>query len=139
MPFYGFTVHSVLSYMGLQLANLPTYTSDDPQGKNTQLYRYNDGASPVSSMLFLKPSPTPYDEDLWGLVNMSTVRNVRVFHDLDHLQIGEYDLFKKKLIRPDMIHTEDGVRSPHQWVIYDLFKRMRELRHQSKALSEPTP
>lgn len=139
LPFYGFTVHSVLSYMGLQLANLPTYTSDDPQGKNTQLYRYNDGAIPVSSMLFLKPSPTPYDEDLWGLVNMSTVRNVRVFHDLDHLQIGEYDLFKKKLIRPDMIHTEDGVRSPHQWVIYDLFKRMRELRHQSKALSEPTP
>lgn len=133
LPFYGFTVHAVLSYMGLQLANLPTYTPEDPQGKNTQLYRYNDGAIPVSSMLFLKPSPTPYDEDLWGLVNMSTVRNVRVFHDLDHLHIGEYSLMKKKLSRPDMIHPEDGVRSPHQWVMHDLFRRMRELRHQSRA------
>lgn len=130
LPFYGFTVHAVLNYMGLQLANLPTYTPDDPQGENTQLYRYNDGAIPLSSMLFLKPSNEPYDDDLWGLVGMSTVRSIRVFHDMDHLHIGEYSVLKKKLVRPDMVHPEDGERSPHHWIIYDLFHRMRELRHQ---------
>ncbi|WP_373532628.1 esterase/lipase family protein [Vampirovibrio sp.] len=128
VPFYGFTVHAVLSYMGLQLANLPTYTPDDPQGKNTQLYRYNDGAIPVSSMLFLKPSPDPYDDDLWGLIGMSTVRNVRVFKGHDHLHIGEYARLKGNLVTPDLVHPEDGQRSPHRWIIHDLFKRMRELR-----------
>jgi hypothetical protein len=128
LPFYGFTVHAVLSYMGLQLANLPTYTPDDPQGKNTQLYRYNDGAIPVSSMLFLKPSPYPYSDDLWGLIGMSTVRNVRVFKGLDHLHIGEYARLKGKLVTPDLVHPEEGKRSPHHWILYDLFKRMREIR-----------
>jgi predicted alpha/beta hydrolase family esterase len=128
LPFYGFTVHAVLSYMGLQLANLPTYTPEDPQGKNTQLYRYNDGAIPISSMLFLKPSPYPYSDGLWGLIGMSTVRNVRVFKGLDHLDIGEYARLKGNLVTPDLVHPEEGKRSPHHWILYDLFKRMREIR-----------
>jgi hypothetical protein len=114
--------------MGLQLANLPTYTPEDPQGKNTQLYRYNDGAIPISSMLFLKPSLYPYSDGLWGLIGMSTVRNVRVFKGLDHLDIGEYARLKGNLVTPDLVHPEEGKRSPHHWILYDLFKRMREIR-----------
>ncbi|WP_303675140.1 esterase/lipase family protein [Vampirovibrio chlorellavorus] len=130
LPFYGFTVHGVLTYMGLQLANVPAYTPEDPQGKNTLLYRYNDGAIPVSSMLFLKPSPKPYNEDIWGLINMATVRNVRIFPGLDHLHIGEYSIEKKRLITADLVHPEEGKRSPHHWILYDLFRRMRELKLQ---------
>ncbi len=128
LPFYGFTVHGVLSYMGSQLVNLPTYTPEDPQGKNTRLYKYNDGAIPVSSMLFLKASNEPYSDDIWGLLGMSTVRNVRIFPGMDHLHIGEYSFQKKKLIQSDLVHPEEGKHSPHQWIIKDLFERMQELR-----------
>lgn len=124
LPFYGFTVHSVFTYMNNQMANIPTYTPEDPQGKNTHLYRFNDGAIPLSSMLFLKPTPNPYADDLWGLVGASTVRNVRIFVNLDHTHLGEYTLNKLKLVKGDLIHPEDGIRAPNSWIRYDLLNRL---------------
>ncbi|MCE3235741.1 MAG: PGAP1-like protein [Vampirovibrio sp.] len=128
LPFYGFTVHSVFTYMNNQMANIPTYTPEDPQGKNTHLYRYNDGAIPVSSMLFLKPSKEPYAQDIQGLVDQATVRKTRVFVNLDHLHVGEYTPFKKSLIKPDMEHPVEGKRSPNEWIILDLLSRLREIQ-----------
>lgn len=128
LPFYGFTVHSVFTYMNNQMANIPTYTPEDPQGKNTHLYRFNDGAIPVSSMLFLKPSKEPYEQDIQELVDQATVRKARVFVNLDHMHLGEYTPFKKSLIKPDMEHPVEGKRSPNEWIILDLLSRLRELQ-----------
>jgi hypothetical protein len=123
LPMYGFTVHSVFTYMNAQMANLPTFTPEDPQGKNTHLYRYNDGAIPLSSMLFLKPSKTPYDQDITEMTRLATVRSIRIFANLDHIHLGEYALNKSMLIKPDMLHPEEGMRSPNGWVMYDLLQR----------------
>lgn len=136
LPFYGFTVHSVFTYMNNQLANVPTYTPEDPQGKNTHLYRYNDGAIPVSSMLFLKPSSEPYDQDIQGLVDAATVRKTRVFVNLDHLHLGEYTVLKKSLIKPDMEHPVEGKRSPNEWIILDLLTRLRENQRSQSSLDQ---
>lgn len=133
LPFYGFTVHSVFTYMNLQLANLPTYTPDDPQGKNTHLYRFNDGAIPISSMLFLKPRSEPYSEDLNTLVEQATVRKVRLFVNLDHTHVGEYSLIKSKLSQPDILHTDDGIRSPNEWILSDLIQRWNYLKYKNTS------
>jgi hypothetical protein len=127
LPIYGFTVHSVFTYTNYQLANLATYTVEDPQGRNTHLYRYNDGAIPMSSMLFLKPRREAYSEDLLDLAALATVKKVRIIADLDHVDMGEYNLRKSHLIRPDLLHPDEGIRSPNEWVIYDLNQRFREL------------
>lgn len=134
LPLYGFSVHSVFTYMNHQMANIPTYTPEDPQGKNTHLYRFNDGAIPLSSMLFLKPSNKPYDDDLWGLVGASTTRNVRIFVNIDHMHIGEYSFRKSILKRPDLVHPEDGERSPHSWIIHDLNQRYRQLNPKTNKI-----
>jgi hypothetical protein len=126
LPFYGFTVHSVFTYMNNQMANLPTYTPEDPQGKNTHLYRFNDGAIPISSMLFLPQSRDSYEQDLQGLIERTSLRKARVFVNLDHLHVGEYTLLKYKLIQPDMLHPEEGKRSPNAWIITDLLHRLTE-------------
>lgn len=126
LPFYGFTVHSVFTYMNNQMADLPTYTPEDPQGKNTHLYRFNDGAIPMSSMLFLAPSKEPYEQDLQEMVDRSSLRKARVFVNLDHLHVGEYTALKGKLVKPDMLHPEDGKRSPNAWIIMDLLRRLDE-------------
>jgi len=127
LPFYGFTVHSVFTYMNQQMANIPTYTPENPQGFNIHLYRYNDGAIPISSMLFLPSRPTPYNEDIQGLVARSTVRKARIFVNLDHLHLGEYSFLKKLLVKPDIIHPYDGAYSPYKWLEKDLLDRKAEL------------
>ncbi|HEY9686088.1 MAG TPA: hypothetical protein V6C52_03840 [Coleofasciculaceae cyanobacterium] len=132
LPVYGATVHSVFTYMNNQLANTPTYTPEDPQGRNTHLYRFNDGAIPLSSMLFLKPSTKPYDDNLTGLVKASTVRKVRVFVNIDHTHIGEYSIRQSILVKPDLIHPEEGKRSPFQWMIHDLNQRYQEITAQAE-------
>jgi hypothetical protein len=134
LPLYGFTVHSVFNYMNHQLANIPTYTPEDPQGKNTHLYRFNDGAIPMSSMLFLPARQEPYAEDLPGLLKEATVRQSRIFVNLDHMHLGEYTLLKHQLKKPDMLRPEDGVRSPHQWIIMDLKRRLDEIRQAGQSL-----
>jgi hypothetical protein len=134
LPFYGFTVHSVFTYMNHQLANIPTYTPEDPQGRNTHLYRFNDGAIPMSSMLFLPSRPIPYSEDLPGLLNAATVRQARIFVNLDHMHLGEYTLLKRKLKKPDMVHPEDGEHKPDEWIMLDLLHRLDQLKSQAPAL-----
>lgn len=124
LPLYGFTVHSVFTYMNNQLSRIPTYTPENPEGKETHLYRYNDGAIPLSSMMFLPPSLHPYDQELSGLIEKADVRKVRIFVNIDHMHIGEYSMFKNRLVREDIIHPADGKRSPHDWVIYDLLNRV---------------
>jgi len=77
-------------------------------------------------MLFLPPSKEPYDQDLREMVERSSLRKARVFVNLDHLHVGEYTLLKQKLVQPDMLHPEDGKRSPNAWIIMDLLQRLDE-------------
>jgi pimeloyl-ACP methyl ester carboxylesterase len=143
LPFYGFTVHSVFTYMNHQMANIPTYTPENPEGQNTHLYRYNDGAIPMSSMLFLPPRSVPYDEDINTLVKFANVRKSRVFVNVDHLHVGQYSFLKKILSQPDVMHRGDGVRTPYKWLEKDLLDRQTDLgmeqRRQAKEAQTTTP
>ncbi len=140
LPFYGFSVHSVFTYMNHQLSNIPTFTPEDPQGRNTHLYRYNDGAIPLSSMLFLPPSDKPYDQELDGLVARANCRKVRVFVNIDHMHIGDYTMFKDKLVKPDVVNPQDGQRGPHQWIMYDLINRVEfGMEEKPAVLATPQP
>ena len=120
LPFYGFTVHSVFTYMNYQLATIPTYTPSDPQGKDTNLYRFNDGAIPLSSMLYLPARQTPYNDNFEGLINAMDAPAARVFVNIDHMHIGQYSMIKSKIRTKDVLHESDGDMTPNEWVLYDL-------------------
>jgi pimeloyl-ACP methyl ester carboxylesterase len=128
LPVYGLTVHSVFTYMNYQLANLPSHTQELPEGKNTHLYRYNDGAIPLTSDLFLSSREKPYGESLDTLVKETHARKVRIFANLDHVDLGEYNLLKSKLRRSDVIHPEEGAFLPNQWILLDLCQRAQDLK-----------
>lgn len=125
-PAYGLSAHSVLTYMNYQLANIPTFTPEYPEGKNTNLYRFNDGAIPLSSMLWLPQRDTPYSDDFQGLIKAVDVQKVRVFVNLDHMHIGDYGLRKSRLITDDVVHPQEGKRAPNEWIVKDLFALIYE-------------
>lgn len=136
LPVYGFTVHSVFTYMNYQLANLPSRTAENPEGKNTNLYRYNDGAIPLTSDLFLSPREKPYGEDLSVLAKKAHTRKVRIFANLDHVDLGEYNLLKSRLRRHDVIHPDEGAFLPNQWILVDLCQRAKDL-NLPKTIAQP--
>lgn len=120
LPFYS-NVHSVFPYMGQQLANIPTFTPENPEGKNTHLYRYNDGVIPMGSMLWLPNRNEPYSEDLQGQVDAMDVAKARIFVNLDHMHIGDYDSFRpKRVLTADILHPGEGKRKPREWLLYDV-------------------
>ncbi len=123
LPYYGVSAHSALEYTNLLLGNLSTYTPQFPEGKQINLYRLNDGVIPMSSMLYLPASTTPYAGDLEELVRQADVRRVRVFKNIDHLDIGEYRGNRTRLIAPDELAPQDGERTPIEWVLFDLEQR----------------
>jgi pimeloyl-ACP methyl ester carboxylesterase len=121
LPFYGFSVHAVFNYMNQQMANLPTYSEDNPKGKNEHLYRYNDGIIPLSSMLHLPAREQPYRESLLELAALADTCNVRVFREIDHVDMGHYRWPTGRLSVLDEIHPKEGVkRTPTEWLFYDL-------------------
>lgn len=120
LPFYGFTVHSVFTYMNHQLANLPTFTPQYPEGKNIHLYRFNDGAIPLSSMLFLPSRNQPYDDDFQGLIDAADAKKIRVFVNIDHMDIGEYRLRDSRIRVKDMLSPDKNERTPNEWVLHDI-------------------
>lgn len=124
LPYYGVSAHSALEYTNLLLSNLSTYTPQFPEGKQINLYRLNDGVIPMSSMLYLPASTTPYVGDLEELVRQADVRRVRVFKNIDHLDIGEYRGNRNRLIAPDELAPKDGERTPIEWVLFDLEQRL---------------
>jgi hypothetical protein len=119
-PYYGITIHSVMKTTNYMLSNLSTFTRKHPEGKNTRLYRLNDGVIPLSSMLYLPERPLPYQEGFWQMARQMDVPRARLFPNLDHLDIGEYRKNKRQLRTPDLIHTEEGLRTPYGWLLYDL-------------------
>ena len=132
LPFYGFTVHSVFTYMNNQMANLPTFTPTQPKGKNTNLYRFNDGAIPLSSTLYLPARNEPYNDNFQGLIKARDVAGIRVFVNLDHMHVGQYSMFGSRLRGTDVLHPKDGIRTPNEWLLYDL-KRLHETPDASPA------
>lgn len=123
LPFYGPSVHSVFKYMNKQMANLPTYSPDNPNGTNEHLYRYNDGIIPLSSMMYLPPREAPYREDLAGLVAASDVCGLRIFEGTDHVDMGHYRWPPGILRTADVLHPEAGERTPIEWLLMDLGRR----------------
>lgn len=120
LPIYGLTVHSVFTYTNNQLANIPSYTPEHPEGLNTNLYRFNDGAIPLSSMLFLPPRAQPYQDDFEALLAATDVRQVRIFVNIDHMHIGGYSLIDSKIRVPDLLMKDSPKRTPHEWLFHDL-------------------
>ncbi len=120
LPFYGYSVHSVFTYMNHQLSNLPTFTPEFPKGENTHTYRFNDGALPLSSMMFLPPSPTPYEGDLNSLLESSDVCRIRLFVNVDHMHIGQYSIRKSRLRSDDILSDAKEDLTPNHWIIDDL-------------------
>ncbi|MBK8189483.1 MAG: hypothetical protein IPK79_03445 [Vampirovibrionales bacterium] len=122
LPIYGVSVHSIFSYMNIQLANLPTYDPENPLGKNERLYRYNDGVFPLTSMLFLPARARPYRENFEDMLPLMDIRSARVFVGIDHVEIGEYARTRRRLITSDALDPKAGARTPHQWLILDLMR-----------------
>jgi hypothetical protein len=123
LPLDFISVHSVMRYTNLQLSNLPTDEPGDAEQrvKNNHLYRYNDGVVPMSSALFLPERPlAPYKEQLMDLVDLADVRQVRVFKNWDHMEIGEYFPGNRKTAMPDVAHPTEKAKTPNAWVFYDL-------------------
>lgn len=120
LPVYGYSVHSVFTYMNHQLSNLPTFTPEFPKGKNTHTYRFNDGALPLSSMLFLPPRRTPYEGDLNSLLDASDVCRIRLFVNVDHMHIGQYSIRKSRLRSDDILSEPEEDLTPNHWIINDL-------------------
>lgn len=120
LPVYGLTAHSVFDFMSEELSNLPTSTPANPEGKNTHLYRYNDGVIPLSSALYLPVSPNPYEGDLDTLKAAVDVKKARVFLNIDHVDLGEYRLNQLQLKTTDVFHPGEKARTPTQWILHDL-------------------
>lgn len=120
LPFYGTSVHSVFTYMNMQLANIPTFTPDNPEGKNTHLYRFNDGVIPLRSMLYMPSRTEPYYNELVEYLDVKDIRDARVFVNIDHMHIGEYAVRKGRIRVPDLMHLSDGKYTPMEWLIHDI-------------------
>ncbi len=120
LPSYIVSVHALLNFMNLELSNIPTYSPKSAKGENQHLYRYNDGALPLSSVLYLPPRETAYEEDLNGLVKAIDVPRARIFSNLDHIDLGEFHRSQKDLTKPDILHPTEGKHTPIEWVLKDL-------------------
>lgn len=119
-PAYGVTVHGMMDYLSWQLANTPTYTPNEPEGINQHDFRYNDGVIPLSSALYLDPSPQAYTQNWKKLATLSPVCYVRVFPDLDHVDLGHYRFVDGHLVSRDAFHPDEGERTPNEWLLHDL-------------------
>jgi pimeloyl-ACP methyl ester carboxylesterase len=125
LPSYLMTIHSVFEYMNIELADMPVYPEDFPsESKILHLFRYNDGAIPLSSALFLPPRNKPYDDDVQTLIHASDVSMVRVFAGMDHMALGEFYRRKGRLRAVDIVHPQEGSRTSTEWVLYDLKKEL---------------
>lgn len=128
LPIYGSSVHAVFTYMNHQLSNLPTYDADHSHGKNMHVYKYNDGVIPLSSALFLPPRSTPYAGSIDELTQPIDVQKARVFANIDHMHLGEYSINVQKTDSTDILHPEEGKRTPTYWVLYDLQQLLPKLK-----------
>lgn len=141
LPLYGSSVHAVFVYMNHQLANLPTFDPENAQGRNKHVYKYNDGVIPLSSALYLPPRDKPYAGSLDELVEPIDVKKARVFANIDHMHLGEYSIIKQKTGSVDVLHPEEGMRTPSYWVLYDLQQILKTMPHkiaESQDLPEET-
>jgi pimeloyl-ACP methyl ester carboxylesterase len=137
LPLYGSSVHAVFIYMNHQLANLPTYSPDHLKGQNEHIYKYNDGVIPLSSALYLPASEKPYYGELEALTSKVDASLARVFVNIDHMHLGEYSIIKNKTLCLDVLHPEQGKRTPNYWVLHDLDQMVPELNAMKNA--SPTP
>ncbi len=127
-PGYLTSATSALAFANLKLANIRSNCPERDSGCNLHLFRYNDGAVPLSSALYLPPRSVPYHEDLPELLGAVDVPAVRLFGNFGHLDFSKQFAGFRRLHVSDELHPEEGKRNPIQWVFYDLEKSLPELR-----------
>ncbi len=128
IPLYGSSVHAVFVYMNKQMAELPTFSETQLKGVDEKVYRYNDGVIPLSSALFLPARSTPYKEDWQGMLKAVDCQKARVFVNIDHMHLGDYNIVKNKTQATDLAHPDEGKRTPSEWILYDLEKMHADLK-----------
>ncbi len=128
IPLYGSSVHAVFVYMNKQMAELPTFSETQLKGVDEKVYRYNDGVIPLSSALFLPARTTPYKEDWQGMLKAMDCQQARVFVNIDHMHLGDYNIVKNKTQAVDLAHPDQGKRTPTDWILYDLEKMYANLK-----------
>lgn len=115
-PFYVFSLHRVFRTMSVAVGNVP-----DVNDPTYFPFKLNDGVVPLSSALFLAAHATaPMPADLPGMQNRVDVQKARVFEDLDHMDYAELHRSREELRRNDLLHLQEGRRSPMEWLLYDL-------------------
>ena len=119
-PYYGISEHAIMKYSNSLLANLATYTPKHPRGQKTHLYAYNDGAVPLSSLIYLPPKTSPYDGNLKSLTSAIDVPSVRLFKGLGHTDMGETGQEYEDLLTTDLLHPLEGTYTPNEWILRDL-------------------
>ncbi len=122
LPNYIYSPNSVMRYTNRQLAELPSRTAEKPEGEFINLFRYNDGAIPLSSALFLPPRETPYNLDLEGFVQASNAYKTRIFPEANHIDYGALSHILMPYGVSDATHPAEGKRTPIEWVIYDIMQ-----------------
>jgi len=123
-PVYMTSVHGVFSDMNIVLSNIPVVAIKQSE-KDTKApvfqhsFRYNDGVIPLASELYLPKKSLPYTGNLQEMIDHLDVEKARIFADMDHMDFTEFKHYTKPK-RSDMLHPNEGSRSPYEWVLYDL-------------------
>jgi len=134
-PVYMTSVHGVFSDMNIVLSNIPVVdvkqsaklpvNANNPNEKDIKVpvfqhsFRYNDGVIPLASELYLPKKSLPYTGNLQEMTDHLDVEKTRIFADMDHMDFTEFERNAKPK-RSDMLHPNEGSRSPYEWVLYDL-------------------
>ena len=119
LPVSGVTLHSIFKGVNYQLSSLPAWSQESGKALKAGLYRYNDGTVPISSALFLPRRNRPYTEDLSSLAQAADSQKVRVFPNIDHMDLGHYRWPETSLVAHDEIHPSEGRMKPNEWIFHD--------------------
>jgi hypothetical protein len=116
----GVNTHGVMRWQSQLLAKAPLWNPNTQKTEETGAFRYNDGVLPLSSQLYLPQRTTPYTESVYEYTQLHQNKFVRVFYNLDHVDLGHYRWPEAPLNTWDVFHPHDGKRTPLEWFFYDL-------------------
>jgi hypothetical protein len=120
LPASGLTLHSIFQSVNYELSTLPASNTETGEMVAPGLYRYNDGTVPLSSALFLPSRSRPYTEEPADMAKLSDAAKVRIFANIDHMDLGHYRWPETPLLTQDTMHPEDGALKPNEWIFNDL-------------------
>lgn len=116
----GVTVHGVMRWQSQVLAKAPLWDASSQTPRETGAFRFNDGVIPLSSQLYLPQRATPYTESAYEQASLAKNKSNRIFYNIDHVDMGHYRWPEGPLNTWDVLHPDDGKRTPMAWLFYDL-------------------